>query len=91
MKKTQRTLKENVTTKKEVLHLAFELSQDNWKLGFSDGQNVRFKNVTARNLDQFQEEIEKAREHFKLNEHVRMVSCYEAGRDGKCGSGLFEH
>lgn len=82
MKKTQRTLKENDTTKAEVLHLAFELSQDKWKLGFSDGQKVRFKNVTARNLDQLQEEIEKAKERFKLNKHVKIVSCYEAGRDG---------
>jgi len=82
MKKTQRTLQREDTTKKEVLHLAFELSETKWKLGFSDGTKMRFKSMTARNLDQLQEEIEKAKVRFKLNEDVKMMSCYEAGRDG---------
>jgi transposase len=82
MKKTQRTLQNEDTTKKEVLHLAFELSQDQWKLGFSDGNKQRFKTIVARDMDRLQEEIEKAKERFKLKEDVRIVSCYEAGRDG---------
>ena len=82
MKKTQRTLQKEDTTKIEVLHLAFELSQNKWKLGFSDGNKQRFKTIIARDLDQLQEEIKKAKERFKLKEDVRIVSCYEAGRDG---------
>ena len=82
MKKTQRTLWREDTTKKEVLHLAFELSQNKCKLGFSDGNRMRFKSIVARNLKQLQKEIEKAKEKFKLKADARIVSCYEAGRDG---------
>ena len=82
MKKTQRTLRREDSTNKEVLHLSFELSQNKWKLGFSDGNRVRFKTIVARNVDQLQEEIEEAKMRFKLKSDVRVVSCYEAGRDG---------
>lgn len=82
MKKTQRTLRKEDTTKKEVLHLAFELSQNKWKLGFSDGNRMRFKSIVARNLEQLQEEIEKAKVRFNLKADMKIVSCYEAGRDG---------
>ncbi|MCJ7685841.1 MAG: IS110 family transposase [Desulfobacteraceae bacterium] len=82
MKKTQETLKKNVSTKAAVLHVAFELSNSKWKLGFSDGNKMRFKSVDARNLEQLEEEIEKAKSRFRLDNDVRIVSCYEAGRDG---------
>ena len=36
MKKTQETLRNDVSTKTAVLHVAFELSNSKWKLGFSD-------------------------------------------------------
>jgi len=38
--------------------------------------------IEARNLDQLQEEIEKAKERFGLERQRRILSCYEAGRDG---------
>jgi transposase len=82
MKKTQETLRKNVSTKAAVLHVAFELSNSKWKLGFSDGNKMRFKNIDARNLEQLEEEIEKAKSRFRLDDDVRIVSCYEAGRDG---------
>ena len=82
MKKTQETLKQDVTTKAAVMQLAFELSNSKWKLGFSDGNKMRFKSIDARNLEQLEEEIEKAKSRFGLNDDVRIVSCYEAGRDG---------
>ena len=82
MKKTEGTpMKEN--TRKEVaLYMALELSQNKWKLGFSDGNKMRFKSIEARNLEQLQDEIEKAKIRFYLDDDVRIVSCYEAGRDG---------
>lgn len=80
MKKTQET--PNVSTKAAVLHVAFELSNSKWKLGFSDGNKMRFKSIDARNLEQLREEIEKAKSRFRLDNDVRIVSCYEAGRDG---------
>jgi len=64
--------------------VAFELSQNKWKLGFSDGDRVRFKSITARNPKQLHEEIEKAQVRFKTKGDVRILSCYEAGRDGFC-------
>jgi transposase len=82
MKKTKGTPRKNDTKKECVLHLAFELSQNKWKLGFSDGNKMRFKTMAARNREELQEEVEKAKERFKLKGDVRIVSCYEAGRDG---------
>ena len=82
MKKTKGTPQKNGSTKKSVLHLAFELSQRTWKLGFSDGLKMRFVSIEARNLEQLQEEIEKAKIRFKMKGKVRILSCYEAGRDG---------
>ena len=82
MKKTQETLRKNVSTKAAVLHVAFELSNSKWKLGFSDGNKMRFKSIDARNLEQLEQEIEKVKGRFRLDVDVRIVGCYEAGRDG---------
>jgi len=82
MKKTQETLRREDSTKQAVLHLAFELSDTKWKLAFSDCSKRRLVTINARNLQQLQEEIEKAKLRFKLTDDVRIVSCYEAGRDG---------
>jgi transposase len=82
MKKTTGTLRREDTTKAAVMHMAFELSEAKWKLGFSEGKKMRFRSMTARNLKQLHEEIEKAKERFKLEDEIRIVSCYEAGRDG---------
>ena len=82
MKKSKGTSKKDDTKNETVLHLAFELSETKWKLGFSDGKKMRFVSMAARNLEQLHEEIEKAKVKFKLNDDVKIVSCYEAGRDG---------
>ena len=82
MKTTKETLQRKDNTKEEVLHLAFELSNTKWKLASSDGKKVRSKAIDARNLEQLQEEIGRAKQRFKLNKDVHIMSCYEAGRDG---------
>ena len=82
MKKTQETLRREDSRKEAVLHMAFELSNTKWKLAFSDCSKRRLVSINARNLEQLQEEIEKAKLRFKLTDDVRIVSCYEAGRDG---------
>jgi len=81
MKKTKETLQRKDNTKEEVLHLAFELSNTKWKLASSDRKKVRSKTIDARNLEQLQEEIGRTKQRFKLDDNVRIVSCYEAGRD----------
>jgi len=82
MKKTQETLREDDTTKQAVLYTAFELSNKTWKLAFSNGSKVRYVSTDARDLNKLQAQIALARKRFGLNEDVRVVSCYEAGRDG---------
>ena len=82
MKKTQETPRKKDTTKQAVLHLAFELSDITWKLAFSDCSKTRLVTIRARNVEQLQEEIEKAKVRFALTDDVRIISCYEAGRDG---------
>jgi transposase len=67
-----------------VLYLAFELGNKEWKLGFSVGfgQRPRVRTISARDLEGLQREIELAKRRFGLADTARVVSCYEAGRDG---------
>ena len=82
MKKSQETLRIRDSIKEAILYIAFELSNSKWKLAFSDGSKVRYKTITAGNLTQLQVEIDLAKHKFKMIEDIRVVSCYEAGRDG---------
>lgn len=82
MKQTQETLRIEDTPKQGAIYIAFELSNTEWKLAFSEGSKIRYVSIDARKLYQVEREIEKARKHFGLGERLRIVSCYEAGRDG---------
>ncbi len=68
----------------QALYLAFELGETTWKLGFTTGagQRPRLRTVTARDVAAVLAEVERARGRFELGPSVRVVSCYEAGRDG---------
>jgi transposase len=70
--------------KPAILYLAFELGRKEWKLAFtvSRSQKPRMVTLSAGDLPGVEQEIARARERFKLAEDVRVVSCYEAGRDG---------
>jgi transposase len=72
------------TTNGPRLHLAFELSWNQWKLAFTigHGQPPRLRTVAARDLDALLREIHKAKRRFGLPDDAPVVSCYEAGRDG---------
>jgi transposase len=78
------TCKSNDTTEKRQLYMALELSQNEWKLGFSvgPGQAPRLRSVPGRDVRGLMEEIRLARERFGLGKDVEVESCYEAGRDG---------
>ena len=82
MKKTQETLRIKDNIKEAILYTAFELSLKKWKLAFSNGEKMRMVSIDARNLAQLHEEIDKAKQRFTLGDDIRMMSCYEAGRDG---------
>jgi len=78
------TCKSNDTTEKRQLYMAMELSQKEWKLGFSvgHGQAPRLWSVPGRDMRGLKDEIRLARERFRLGEGVEVESCYKAGRDG---------
>jgi transposase len=82
MRQTQETLRQENTTSDSVLYIAFELSNSSWKLAFSNSNKSRYASVTARMLEQLEDEIDKAKRHFGLKGAVQVKSCYEAGRDG---------
>ena len=67
-----------------ALYLAFELGNKQWKLGFTIGlgQRPRERTIAAGDLVAFQEEIRLAKKRFELPQTARVMSCYEAGRDG---------
>jgi len=69
--------------KSATLYLAFELSSSEWKLGFSTGlgQKARRRSIEAGDLNKLQAEIRAAKKRFTLPETIRVVSCYEAGRE----------
>ena len=52
------------------------------ELAFGDGSRDRLRKIDADEKEEILAEIEKSIEHFGLGDGVRLVSCYEAGRDG---------
>ena len=65
-----------------VLYMALELSNTTWKVVFGDGARRRQVAVPAGELMKLQQAVAEAKERFGLGGSTRVVSCYEAGRDG---------
>jgi len=65
-----------------VLYMALELSSRSWRLAFGDGAKCRQVSVPAADLAALAGAVAKAKERFKMPVSARVVSCYEAGRDG---------
>ena len=72
--------KDNVS--EQVLYLALELSNKTWKLGFSNGTKIRQKSIPAGDWVELHTQMELAKQKLRLAADCRIVSCYEAGRDG---------
>lgn len=68
----------------EVLYLSFELGRQEWKLAFTvgRGEKPRLRTLPAGDLRGVEQEIERARQRWGVPSGARVVSCYEAGRDG---------
>ncbi len=66
------------------LCFSMELGWETWKLGFSSGvgEGVWQTTVRARDRAGLKTAVGRARKRFGLSETCRVVSCYEAGRDG---------
>ena len=66
----------------EKLYVAFELSNKKWKLGFSNGEKMRYETISACDLGAFKMALKKARQKLTLADDGLIYSIYEAGRDG---------
>lgn len=64
------------------LHMALELSAAKWLVGFSGGGRRRRVSVTAEDRVGLLAEVAKAKAKLGLAPDTRVVSCYEAGRNG---------
>jgi len=65
------------------LYMGIELSASSWRLALSaGGQRIRESLVGAGDRDRLALEISAAKKRFGLPEDARVISCYEAGRDG---------
>ena len=65
-----------------LLYMSIELSGKTWGLAFSIGEKVRHTNVRAGDKFELLQQVTRTKERFGLAADVRVVSCYEAGRDG---------
>ncbi len=79
-----KTARREEYTNDPVMFMALELSAAKWKVGTTVGlgQKPREQTIDAGNLEGLTEELAKAKERFGLPSDVRVVSCFEAGRDG---------
>ncbi len=71
-------------TPEAVLFMAFELSENTWKLGFSlgHGHKPRERTMAARDLKRLLDEVAHATARCGLCATAPVVSCDEAGREG---------
>lgn len=81
-----RTRIEESTRTEAVLHMALELGASEWKLGFGveAGRKASQRSVVAGDLNGLMLEIARAKHRLGVPETSRVVSCYEAGREGFC-------
>lgn len=52
---------ETTTLRQAILYLAMELSNSKWKLFFSNGEKIRSKTISARDIDGLGKEIQAAK------------------------------
>ena len=81
---TATTRRFDPTVLENTLFLSFELGEGTWKLSFTSGfgEKVFRRSVPSRDRDGVLRAIEQARQRIGLRAGCRVVSCYEAGRDG---------
>jgi transposase len=67
-----------------TLFLSLELGEGSWKVSFTSGfgQRVLRRQVRSRDTQALLAEIAGMKQRFELAAECRVVSCYEAGRDG---------
>jgi transposase len=78
------TTRPQTSVNEPTLYVAFELGKKEWKLGLTSGFGVPpwVRTVASRDWRAVENAIQQARRRFDLPTTARVVSCYEAGRDG---------
>jgi len=73
-----------ISQEQQTLMAAMELGETGWLLGFASayGQKPLRRKIGSRDRRALMREIERAKAVLGLEPGVRVVSCYEAGRDG---------
>jgi len=80
---TTRQALSNDTSVAPMLYMALELSASKWKVAVADGQRAASQHtLTAGDVAGLLQLIEKAKKRCALQGAVKVMSCYEAGRDG---------
>ena len=82
--RTGTTRKEQGRTERLVLHVAFELDDFHWTLTMGTGmrREPRQRQIRPRDRSAILGEIQETKRRFGLGAEVRIVTCYEAGREG---------
>jgi transposase len=72
------------SVREAVLYVAFELSQRKWKLAMTSGFGVApvVRTVDSGDWRAIERAVSDARARLQLPATTRVVSCYEAGREG---------
>jgi transposase len=78
------TTRPELSVNEPTLYVAFELGKTDWKLAMTSGFGVApwLRTVAGGDLRAVERALSEGRRRLGLPAHARVVSCYEAGRDG---------
>lgn len=73
-----------ISVSEPTLYVAFELGKKDWKLAMTSGFGVDpwLRTVASGDWRALDEAVRRGRARFGLPAATRVISCYEAGRDG---------
>jgi transposase len=78
------TTRPEISVSEPTLYVAFELSRKEWKLAMTSGFGVApwVRTMASGDWRGVERAVAQGRARFGLSAATRVVSCYEAGRDG---------
>jgi transposase len=78
------TIRSEVSVNEPVLYVAFELGKKAWKLAITSGfgRQPWLRTIGGGDLGAVERAVCSGKQRFGLSASARVVSCYEAGRDG---------
>jgi transposase len=78
------TTRPEMSVSEPTLYVAFELGKKDWKLAMTSGFGIQpwLRTVRSGDWAAVDRALTQGRRHFGLSSGARVVSCYEAGRDG---------